>query len=52
MFSEMGVGTGIDLRGLLALARQLPGIVGHDVPGQLVKAGLVQDLHPAPQPAV
>ncbi|MCZ0964083.1 hydroxymethylglutaryl-CoA lyase [Paracoccus benzoatiresistens] len=51
MFSEMGVDTGIDLRGLLAIARQLPAIVGHDVPGQLAKAGLVQDLHPAPRPA-
>jgi hydroxymethylglutaryl-CoA lyase len=30
------------------VARELPGIVGHDVPGQLVKAGPSTQLHPAP----
>jgi hypothetical protein len=33
---------------LLAAARQLPAIVGHDVPGQVAKAGRITDLHPAP----
>jgi hydroxymethylglutaryl-CoA lyase len=44
----MGYETGIDLSRLLPIARALPGLVGHDVPGQLVKAGLTTDLHPAP----
>jgi hydroxymethylglutaryl-CoA lyase len=44
----MGYDTGIDLPRLLAVARSLPAIVGHDVPGQVAKAGLITDLHPAP----
>ncbi len=43
-----GYDTGIDLVALLALARQLPQIVGHGVPGQIAKAGRTLDLHPAP----
>lgn len=48
MLDAMGFDTGIDMDRLLAAARQLPGIVGHDVPGQLAKAGRITDLHPAP----
>ena len=48
MLSAMGCNTGIDLQHLLSIARQLPGIVGHEVPGQLAKSGLITDLHPAP----
>jgi len=48
MLAMMGYETGIDLSRLLPIARALPGLVGHDVPGQLVKAGLTTDLHPAP----
>jgi hydroxymethylglutaryl-CoA lyase len=48
MLHAMGYDTGIDLPRLLAVARRLPQVVGHDVPGQLAKAGLVTDLHPAP----
>ena len=48
MLDAMGYETGIDLPRLLALARQLPGIIGHDVPGQVAKAGRSTDLHPAP----
>jgi hydroxymethylglutaryl-CoA lyase len=44
----MGYDTGIDLTKLLAVARQMPGIVGHEVPGQVAKAGRITDLHPAP----
>jgi hypothetical protein len=33
---------------LLNVARHLPEIVGHDVPGQVAKAGRITDLHPAP----
>ncbi len=48
MLDAMGCDTGIDLQRLLPLARQLPAIVGHEVPGQVAKSGLITDLHPAP----
>ena len=48
MLNAMGYDTGIDLSKLLALARQLPQIVGHGVPGQVARAGCSTDLHPAP----
>lgn len=48
MLQAMGYDTGIGLPRLLAVARRLPSIVGHDVPGQVAKAGLITDLHPAP----
>jgi hydroxymethylglutaryl-CoA lyase len=49
MLDAMGYDTGIDLAKLLAVARRLPEIVGHEVPGQVAKAGLIGDLHPAPE---
>jgi hydroxymethylglutaryl-CoA lyase len=49
MLDAMGYDTGIDLHRLLAVARQMPQIVGHDVPGQVAKAGRITDLHPAPR---
>ncbi|MGF6446425.1 hydroxymethylglutaryl-CoA lyase [Paraburkholderia youngii] len=45
---EMGIPTGIDLPKLLALSRGLPALLGHDVPGQVAKAGRNCDLHPMP----
>ena len=48
MLDAMGYDTGIDVDRLLAVARQLPDIVGHDVPGQIAKAGRISHLHPAP----
>ncbi|MGF6818643.1 hydroxymethylglutaryl-CoA lyase [Paraburkholderia atlantica] len=45
---EMGIPTGIDLPKLLALSRGLPALLGHDVPGQVAKAGRNCDLHPVP----
>jgi hydroxymethylglutaryl-CoA lyase len=48
MLQAMGYDTGIDLQRLLQAARRLPEVVGHDVPGQVAKAGLITDLHPAP----
>lgn len=44
----MGHDTGVDLGRLLAAARRLPALVGHDIPSQLVKAGRRLDLHPLP----
>jgi hydroxymethylglutaryl-CoA lyase len=48
MLQAMGYDTGMDLDRLLPLARALPEIVGHDVPGQVAKAGKITDLHPVP----
>ncbi|WP_158902777.1 hydroxymethylglutaryl-CoA lyase [Burkholderia sp. L27(2015)] len=48
MLQACGIDTGVDLARLLAVARQLPAIVGHDVPGQIIKAGTSQDTHPVP----
>ena len=48
MLDAMGYDTGMNIPKLLNLARQMPQIVGHDVPGQVAKAGRISDLHPAP----
>ena len=48
MLEAMGYDTGIDLDRLLQVARALPAIVGHDVPGQVAKAGTTRQLHPVP----
>jgi hydroxymethylglutaryl-CoA lyase len=48
MLDAMGYDTGMDVTKLIQLARQLPQIVGHEVPGQVAKAGRITDLHPAP----
>ena len=44
----MGYDTGVDLTRLLAASQRLPGLIGHDIPSQLVKAGRRLDLHPVP----
>jgi hydroxymethylglutaryl-CoA lyase len=51
MAHEMGIATGLDLDALIGLSRDLPRLVGHDVPGQVAKAGRPCDLHPVPQAA-
>ena len=48
MLDAMGFETGIDLTRLLAVARRLPALVAHEVPGQVAKACRIHDLHPAP----
>lgn len=48
MLECMGYRTGVDLDKLLAASRRLSVIVGHDLPGQVVKAGKATDLHPFP----
>jgi hydroxymethylglutaryl-CoA lyase len=48
MLDAMGYDTGIDLQRLLPIARHLPDVVGHTVPGQVAKSGRTTDLHPAP----
>ncbi|WP_251976397.1 hydroxymethylglutaryl-CoA lyase [Salinicola avicenniae] len=48
MFAQMEVETGVDLERLVAVAERLPALVGHDVPGQVVKAGLATRRYPLP----
>ncbi len=45
MLEAMGYNTGVNLDRLLKAARRVPEIVGHDVPGQVLKAGKSTDLH-------
>jgi hydroxymethylglutaryl-CoA lyase len=44
----MGYETGVDLPLLIAAAKRLPALIGHDIPSQVVKAGRRLDLHPLP----
>jgi hypothetical protein len=37
------------LQRLIRLSNRLPGLVGHDVWGQVAKAGRPLDLHPVPE---
>ena len=46
LLEEMGIVTGIDLRKLSGIACDVEGAVGHELPGQIMKAGLRLDLHP------
>jgi len=39
MAGEMGLNTGVDLSSLIALAKRMQAILGHDLPGQVMKAG-------------
>jgi len=45
MLWAMGHPTGVDLTKLIAASRRLPDIIGHDVPGQVRKAGKYTTLH-------
>lgn len=44
----MGYDTGCDLTALLAAAARLPALVGHELPGAVLRAGRRLDLHPRP----
>lgn len=44
----MGYDTGVDVAKLIAAAKRLPALIGHDIPSQIVKAGRRLDLHPRP----
>ena len=50
MLEDMGYDTRVDLAKLLAVARRIPAVVGHDTPGQVMKAGQTLELHHPPQP--
>jgi len=49
MLELNGYDTGVDLTQALEASAHLPGLIGHDVPSQLLKAGRRLDLHPAPE---
>jgi hydroxymethylglutaryl-CoA lyase len=49
MLEDMGHDTRIDLAKLLAVARRIPSVVGHDTPGQVMKAGQTLELHEPPE---
>ncbi|WP_246837789.1 hydroxymethylglutaryl-CoA lyase [Salinicola sp. MH3R3-1] len=51
MFEQMGVDTGVDLERLMAAAELLPAMIGHEVPGQVVKAGTSDRRYPLPEAA-
>jgi hydroxymethylglutaryl-CoA lyase len=48
MLEDMGFDTRVDLAKLLAVARRIPEVVGHEVPGQVMKAGQTMELHRPP----
>ena len=48
MLEDMGYDTGVDLDRLLAVAVKMPSVVGHDVAGQVMRAGKTLHLHPVP----
>ncbi|OEY67354.1 hydroxymethylglutaryl-CoA lyase [Marinobacter sp. X15-166B] len=48
MLTEMGLQTGVDLDGLLLQSERLAGIVNHDLPGQVRKAGPRRQTRPLP----
>jgi hydroxymethylglutaryl-CoA lyase len=45
----MGYDTGVDLEQLLAASKRLPGLIGHETPSQITRAGRRLDLHPPPK---
>ncbi len=49
MLNDMGVNSGVDLDLLLAVAVKMPAVVGHDVAGQIIKAGKTMHLHMVPE---
>ena len=49
MLEDMDFDTGVDLDKLLAIAVKMPMLVGHDVAGQVMRAGRTLHLHPVPE---
>lgn len=49
MLQAMGYDTGVNLDQLIEISRLLPEIVGHDVPGQVAKAGPYSRRYPVPE---
>lgn len=49
MFQRMGFDTGVDMDALLQAAASLPELLGHDVPGAILKAGKADRRYPKPK---
>ena len=49
MLELMGYDTGLDLDRVLQASARLPGLIGHQTPSQILKAGRRLDLHPIPE---
>jgi len=49
MLDDMGFESGVNLDRLLAVAVKIPAIVGHEVPGQVMKAGKTMHLQQIPE---
>jgi hydroxymethylglutaryl-CoA lyase len=49
MLEDMGYDTRVDLARLLAVARRIPAVVGHETPGQVMKSGQTLELHAPPE---
>ena len=52
MCHDMGLATGLALSELIELSRTLPALLGHELPGQVMKAGRSCELHPWPRSEV
>ena len=50
MVHEMGIASGVSLPKLMSCARMLEQMLGHEVPGQTIKAGLCKHLPPGGGP--
>jgi hydroxymethylglutaryl-CoA lyase len=48
MLALQGYQTGVDLDRIIAVAGVLPGLIGHEVPSQILKAGLRTRVYPPP----
>jgi hydroxymethylglutaryl-CoA lyase len=48
MFERMGLVTGVQLGDLLAASARLPELLGHEVPGAILKAGTADRRYPRP----
>lgn len=46
LLHEMGIETDLDLPKLMKIAQKMEELLGHKLPGQIMKAGLRLDLHP------
>ncbi|MCK9259255.1 MAG: hydroxymethylglutaryl-CoA lyase, partial [Azoarcus sp.] len=51
MLEACGIDTGVDLDALLDLARELPTLLGHPVPGQVLQAGKRTQRQACPEAA-
>ncbi|MBL4916435.1 hydroxymethylglutaryl-CoA lyase [Szabonella alba] len=48
MFHQCGIPTGTDLEALTAISQDLPALLGHAVPGFVMKAGTSDRIYPCP----